>query len=121
MLKKFEVMLYVQDVSIIGDFFEKTLDAKIVKETSMIDGSISLKLSLLDQVEINLYTVSFVKKYSPMVSLEMPSLMFVVDDIDQVHDQVAKYAKDISTISVQGGQKVFSFADPEGHYFAVGN
>ncbi|MFC6323929.1 VOC family protein [Companilactobacillus baiquanensis] len=121
MLKKLELMLYVEDVSLIGDFFEKALDAKIIKKTEMVDNSISLKLSLLDQVEINLYTVEFVKKYSPMVSLEMPSLMFIVDDIEAIHEQVKKYAKDISTISTQGEQKVFSFADPEGHYFAVGN
>lgn len=121
MLKKFELMLYVDDVAMIGEFFEKALDAKIIGKTKMVDDSFSLKLSLLDKVEINLYNMEFVKKYSPMVSLEMPSLMFVVDDINAVHETVAKYAKDISTISVQGDQKVFSFADPEGHYFAVGN
>lgn len=114
-------MLYVNDVSVIGTFFKEALDAKIIKETKMVDDSVSLKLSLLDQVEINLYSIEFVKKYSPMVSLEMPSLMFIVDDVEKTHEQVGKYAKDISTISVQGDQKVFSFADPEGHYFAIGN
>ncbi|KRK80832.1 VOC family protein [Companilactobacillus nodensis] len=121
MLNKLEVMLYVKNVDLISKFFQDALGARLIKETKMIDGSFELKLSVLDQVNVNLYDIEFIKEYSPMVSLEMPSLMFLTNDIRDLHDQIEMYANTISEISAQGDQLVFNFSDPEDHYFAVGS
>ncbi|MFD1472019.1 VOC family protein [Companilactobacillus mishanensis] len=120
MLKKFELMLYVDDVELIADFFKDALNAEIIKKTKLQDGSFELKLKVLDQVNINLYNVDFIKNFSPMVSLETPSIMFLTDDVEATHEQISKYSKDVGDIMVQGCQKVFNFSDPEGHYFAIG-
>ncbi|APX71353.1 hypothetical protein M5C72_11390 [Companilactobacillus allii] len=120
MLQKLEVMLYVRNVDLIARFFEDALGATLIKETEMIDTSTEIKLSVLDQVNINLYDVEFIREYSPMVSLEMPSLMFLTNDIREVHDRIEMFANTISEISTQGDQLVFNFSDPEDHHFAVG-
>ncbi|WP_153455292.1 VOC family protein [Companilactobacillus mishanensis] len=113
-------MLYVDDVELIADFFKDALNAEIIKKTKLQDGSFELKLKVLDQVNINLYNVDFIKNFSPMVSLETPSIMFLTDDVEATHEQISKYSKDVGDIMVQGCQKVFNFSDPEGHYFAIG-
>jgi len=121
MLQKLEVMLYVRNVDLIAKFFEDALGATLIKETKMIDGSFEIKLSVLDQVNINLYDVEFIREYSPSVSLEMPSMMFLTNDVRDLHDQIEMYANTISEISAQGDQLVFNFSDPEDHYYAVGS
>ncbi|WP_125762832.1 VOC family protein [Companilactobacillus hulinensis] len=121
MLQKLEVMLYVRNVDLIAKFFEDALGATLIKETKMIDGSFEIKLSVLDQVNINLYDVEFIREYSPSVSLEMPSMMFLTNDVRDLHDQIEMYANTISEVSAQGDQLVFNFSDPEDHYYAVGS
>ena len=121
MFKRVELMLYVNDVDKVSQFWQEALNAKLLGEMELPDTTHTVKLSVLDQIHINLFSVKFIKKYSPNVSLGFPSLLLLTDDIDAVHKQVEKYSDTVSEISDQGGQQTFNFADPENNYIAVGS
>ncbi|WP_300559115.1 VOC family protein [Companilactobacillus sp.] len=120
-IKKFELMLYVKNVETIADFMENALDAKRLDKTDLPDNSSTIKLAILDQVNVNLFNIDFITKYSPSVSIEFPSIMLMTDDIEALYQQVQKYTDKISPITSRGEEKTFNFADPEDNYYAIGN
>ncbi|AKP66266.1 VOC family protein [Companilactobacillus ginsenosidimutans] len=120
MIKKFELMLYVNDVEKVSKFWQDALNAKELAKSPPPDGSSTVKHSVLDQVNINLFNIDFIKKYSPMVSLEFPSIMLMADDLENLHEQISKYSSEVSDISEQSGMTTFNFADPENNHIAIG-
>ncbi|WP_170999600.1 VOC family protein [Paucilactobacillus kaifaensis] len=115
-----QVMLYVNDVEKIATFFEQALDAKIIATNPLPEGFKQVTLAINDGAQISLFSVSFIKKYSPEVSLEIPSLMFLVADVNAARNKMLHFSSDVGEIVDNAGQPAFNFRDPEGHYFAIG-
>ncbi|EUJ26132.1 Glyoxalase/bleomycin resistance protein/dioxygenase superfamily protein [Listeria floridensis FSL S10-1187] len=98
---------------------KKTFEANRAAEQEMPDGSLMIKLDLANQFALCLFNQDFIKKFSPEVSLETPSIMLFSTEIEKLHAKISEQGFFISPISDEHGQKGFNFADPEGHYFAV--
>lgn len=120
MAGKLQVMLYVNDVDKIAAFFEQALDATCIATKSLPEGFKQVTLAINDGAQINLFAVSFIKKYSPEVSLATPSLMFLVADVPAARNKMLQFSSVVGEIMDNAGQPAFSFKDPEGHYFAIG-
>ena len=116
-----QVMLYVEKFNDTVEFFTEDLGFVILDEMELVEGfkSVTIAPSIDNETEIVLFDKKFIKKYSPEVSLETPSLMFNTTDIDQLYTELK--AKEITVSELVDMQKfrVFNFSDREGNYFAV--
>ena len=59
---------------------------------------------------------ALVEKFSPEVDLDMPSILFSVDDLDDAYQQLIDKHVNTSDIFELEGMRTFSFSDHEGHY-----
>lgn len=114
-MDKTRIMLYVDDVEKVVDFWQDYLNAQIVEIKTMPDGSKNVILSISDEVELAFFATAFVAANSPEVALSTPSLMFFSTAFEDLHHQIPG----ASEIVDQQGLLTFNFADPEGHYFVV--
>ena len=116
-----QVMLYVEKFDVAVEFFTEDLEFVILDEMELVEGfkSVTIAPSIDNETEIVLFDKKFIKKYSPEVSLETPSLMFNTTDIDKLYTELK--AKEITVSEVVDMQsfRVFNFSDREGNYFAV--
>ena len=116
-----QVMLYVEKFDVAVEFFTEDLEFVILDEMELVEGfkSVTIAPSIDNETEIVLFDKKFIKKYSPEVSLETPSLMFNTTDIDKLYTELK--AKEITVSELVDMQKfrVFNFSDREGNYFAV--
>lgn len=116
-----QVMLYVEKFDVAVEFFTEDLGFVILDEMELVEGfkSVTIAPSIDNETEIVLFDKKFIKKYSPEVSLETPSLMFNTTDIEKFYTELK--AKEITVSELVDMQKfrVFNFSDREGNYFAV--
>ena len=115
MIKQTQVMLYVTNVETNRDFWVHDFGAKLVGEAPLPDGAKQVTLAVNAGLQLVLFPLDFIKKYSPEVAANVPSLLFEVDDVHALHDRLPG-AGEIERV---GDQLTFNFADPDGHYFAV--
>lgn len=114
-----QVMLYVENVEESVKFWE-SIGFKVVGENALPEGFKSFEVKA-DKGETSfvIFDKEFIKKYSPMVSLETPSLMFNTDDIDALYNDFKEKGITVGELAEMPGMRVFNFADKEAHYFAV--
>ena len=94
-IKNTRVMLYVEDVKVIRDFFVTTLQAEVVAENPLPDDYLNINLKVSEQLELG----------------PVPSLMFFTEDFDALYEKLG-----------EGREKMndtFNFADPEGNYYVM--
>ncbi|MYV05044.1 glyoxalase [Furfurilactobacillus milii] len=115
MIVKNRIMLYVTNVAVCANFWHKYFRAEIAETNEMPDNSQNIVLRFTSALEISLFTTSFIKRYSPEVSLTTPSLMLFSDEFEQLH----KRLPNTGHIIVNNGVRTFNFADPEGHFFVI--
>lgn len=114
-----QVMLYVDNVEESVQFW-KTLDFKVVGENELPEGFKSFEVKPENgETSFVIFDKEFIKKYSPMVSLETPSLMFNTDDIDALYNSFKEKNVTVGELAEMSGMRVFNFADKEDNYFAV--
>lgn len=119
MTEGIEIMLYVNDVVKIRDFWKAAFGAEVFAEETMQDGSLNSNLRISDQVVLCLFNRKFVEKYSPEVSLEVPSLIFNTANIQESFTRIKSLGLDVGDVIDNKGQKLFNFSDPEGNYFVI--
>ncbi|WP_312040643.1 glyoxalase [Leuconostoc lactis] len=110
-IKNTRVMLYVEDVKVIRDFFVTTLQAEVVAENPLPHGYLNINLKVSEQLELGLFPKAFIAKYSPEVLGPVPSLMFFTEDFDALYEKLG-----------EGREKMndtFNFSDPEGNYYVM--
>lgn len=105
------VMLYVEDVQVISDFFVTTLQAEIVANEPLPEGYRTINLQITDQLTLGLFPKAFIAKYSPEVLGPVPSLLFFTDDFDALYAQLGDGRPQMNG--------TFNFADPEGNYYVM--
>lgn len=113
---KTRIMLYVSDVEKLTNFWEQTLNAKLVATIQLPKQYFANVLSVDETTELALFSNTFVQEFSPEVADNQPSLMFFVADLDAAHARI----KGATPIVDDAGTRAFGFPDPDGHYFALG-
>jgi len=58
-------------------------------------------------------------KMSPELDMTTPSLLFATSDLEKLHARLVAANVTVGEIVDMPGYRVFNFADPENHYFAV--
>lgn len=119
MLKKIEVMLYVNSVEKAAQFWKEAFGAVEIGVDTMPDNSISIKLMMTNDLNFRIFNKTFVANYSPEVSISTPSLMLYTEEINLLHERISRMGVQISPIQEFNGKLQFNFADYEDNYFAV--
>ena len=123
MFKKLQsVMVYVDDVEAAKEFWTTKFDF-VVKETIELPEDFKgYDLAPNDDAEtsMTLFSKDFIRKYSPEVSLETPSLMFEVENIEALYVECKTRGVEVGELVEIPGTKTFNFQDGQGNYFAVG-
>lgn len=115
MINKVRIMLYVDNVEKISQFWQEKLQAVVIETTNLPDNSKNIILKITDDVELSLFAKSFIKTFSPEVLDNKPSLMFFTNQFDELHNKLAPSVK----IMEVNKTKTFNFKDPEGNYFVI--
>ncbi|WP_048000152.1 VOC family protein [Lactiplantibacillus herbarum] len=115
MISKMRVMLYVDDVSVINDFWQQAIGATVVETLALPEQYQGIVLAVTDEIELALFPKAFIRKFSPEVLHGTPSLMLFSDAFKTLHQQIPG----AGAIVDNNGTLTFNFADPEGNYFVI--
>ncbi len=110
------IMLYVENINDALAFWQGIgFVGQIID-----DNSATIKPAADSQVTLNLYAKAFIREVSPEVVDNVPSLMFQANEFDALHAKVTAVSDAVGEIvEAPGLGRVFNFADPDGHYYAV--
>jgi len=114
-MNKTRIMLYVTDVDQTVNFWQENFALPIVATNALPDGSQNIVLQMNAGTELSFFSRDFIKKFSPEVLDDVPSLMFFSDNFDALHEKLAG----ATPIADNNGLPTFAFPDPDGRYFAV--
>lgn len=112
------IMLYVEDVEANADFWKHYLNFKEVERYDFGD-SISIVLAVSSTCNLQLFNIDFIRKNSPEVASNKPSLLFDISDFDELYARFKENNETVGEIIEMGGAKTFNFPDRDGNYFAV--
>lgn len=120
-MKLQSVMLYVKDQAQAVKFWTEVMQFEIKGESPLIEDYKSYEIAATKDSETTLvlFDREFIKKYSPEVTLDTPSLMFQVDDLDALYTRLKSMQITVGEVVDMPTGKVFNFSDYEGNYFAV--
>ncbi len=115
-----QLMLYVENQKEIRDFWVKHFDF-VVKNEVMNGDMYMIELSPHANAEatIILHNREQIMKMSPEIDMTTPSLLFATSDLEKLHARLVAANVTVGEIVDMPGYRVFNFADPENHYFAV--
>ena len=112
------IMLYVEDVEANDDFWKHYLNFKEVERYDFGD-SISIVLAVSSTCNLQLFNIDFIRKNSPEVASNKPSLLFDISDFDELYARFKENNETVGEIIEMGGSRTFNFPDRDGNYFAV--
>ena len=112
------IMLYVEDVAANADFWKQYLDFKEIERFDFGD-SISIVLAVNPACNLQLFDIDFIKKNSPEVASNKPSLLFDISDFDGLYARFKSNNETVGEITEMGGARTFNFPDRDGNYYAV--
>ena len=122
MIKKLQsVMIYVEDVEKAKAFWTEKLGFVVKEEIKLPEHFMGYEIVPSKNVEtsLTLFSKDFIKKYSPEVSLGLPSLMFEVEEIEKLYEVYKNNGVKVGELVEIPGVKTFNFQDGQGNYFAV--
>jgi len=116
-----QIMLYVNNQDEALDFWTEKVGFAVIAEENNGQGMRWIEIAPTKDAEttIILHNKEFVAKMSPGLNLGTPSLMFVVDNLDQLHSDLTNKNVKVGDIVTMPSGRVFNFADGEDNYFAV--
>lgn len=115
MISKTRVMLYVDDVERISNFWVNDFGAELTEQIELPEGFKGVVLTISPGTELELFAKEFIRKYSPEVLENVPSLMFFSENFEELYNRL----ENTGEIIVNNGVSTFNFQDPEGNYFVV--
>ena len=115
MINQVRIMLYVDDVIKISKFWQDKLAGKVIATEVLPDGSQNIILQLTRDVQLSLFSKEFIKKFSPEVITNHPSLMIFTTNFEELHQKLAAQTE----IMKINQTETFNFQDPEGNYFVI--
>ncbi len=116
-----QVMVYVDDVRKVADFWIQQVDFIEVNGAAIDEQYIFVELTPNEHSDTHLvlYDKAFVSRQSPELTLASPSILFSTYDIKTMHQTMKDRGVPVSDIQVIGGMTTFHFPDIEQNYFAV--
>lgn len=116
-----QIMLYVNDQDQAVHFWTEKLGFHVLAEEDNEQGMrwIEIAPSKDAETSIVLHNKAFISKMEPELNLGTPSLMFVSDDLDRLHNDLLTDQVTVGEIVAMPSERIFNFADCEGNYFAV--
>lgn len=112
------IMLYVEDVEANADFWKQYLDFEEIGRYDFGD-SISIVLAVNPACNLQLFDIDFIRKNSPEVASNKPSLLFDISDFDGLYTRFKENNEIVGDIIEMGGARTFNFPDRDGNYYAV--
>lgn len=117
---KTEVMLYVKDVEKSKEFWEK-IGYQVIEKRPTPENYKIYVMGENKNFSFNIIDEEMVKKYSPEVLINFPSILLRVEDLEEMHSKLKREKINVTEIQEFNGQKTFSVQDPEEHYIAIMN
>lgn len=116
-----QIMLYVNNQDEALNFWTEKLGFHVVSEENNGQGMRWIEIAPTKGAEtsIILHNKEIVAKMSPGLNLGTPSLMFIVENLDQLHSDFSNKNIKMGEIVNMPSGRVFNFADNEDNYFAV--
>lgn len=116
--KDFGLMLYVADVAAEKTFWSAA-GFVITSESEMMGfDTFDMKPHADSTVTITVFAKEFIQQVSPEVADNVPSILFEVDEIQDLHEKISALTDTCSPVT-EMPFKTFNFASPSGLYFAV--
>lgn len=115
-----QIMLYVTDMEMAVDFWEKQVGFKRV-EKQVQGGQVSYILAphVESDVQLVLHDKATVSQMNPELNVAAPSILMATKDIEKTYQEFIEKGITANPIANLGFMKVFNFCDKEGNYFAV--
>ena len=112
------VNLYVKEVEKEVDFFRSIGFLEI--ERHKMENSDSVVIAPLSDGNafLQIWDIEFIKKVSPEVANDKPSLLFTVDNIEEMNEKLKKITPTTSDLMEKKKKKAFNFQSPSGNYYA---
>ncbi|MCA0171913.1 VOC family protein [Bacillus sp. RAR_GA_16] len=116
-----QIMLYVDNQDEALAFWTEKVGFHHMAEENNSGGMrwIEIAPTLEGATSIVLHDKAFIAKMEPELNLGTPSLMFYTNDLDHLYESFKSKKITVGEIVSMPFGRVFNFADPEEHYFAV--
>jgi len=116
-----QVMVYVNNQDEAVKFWTEVVGFTVIAEEDNGQGMrwIEIAPSKDAETSIVLHNKEFVAKMEPELNLGTPSLMFIADNLEELHSHLTAKQIKVGEIIQLPGFRVFNFADFEENYFAV--
>ena len=112
-------MLYVSDVAAAAEFWKKVGLIEVSRQNLGETETVIFALTADGDARLQLFDIEFIRATSPEVADDVPSILFVVDDIETWHERVlAAGSSFVSEVQEMGGRKTFNFFDLDKKAFA---
>ncbi|MEG0328158.1 MAG: hypothetical protein RR565_09165 [Erysipelothrix sp.] len=113
-----EIMIYVDNEIENAKFFKQAFGGSLYEET-MFDESKKMTLVLEDSVSLVFFKRSFIEQVSPEVLSNRPSLLFQVENVEDVYRKITNLKQNVSELSYLESKRTFNFSDLENNYYAI--
>ncbi len=115
MINSVRIMMYVDDVQKVADFWQDYFNATIIETNKLEDGSTNLVLKVTENLEFSFFSKAFIAKYSPEVLDNKPSLVLSTTNFDGIEYALNQAVQ----VEIINGHRTFNFHDPEDNYFVL--
>lgn len=97
------------------DFWLQNFNTQLKEEIALPENYHAYIIEVMDSFELALFPLDFIKKYSPEVASNKPSVMFFTEALQELHAKLQGAGEIIES----KGTLTFNFPDPDGNYYVV--
>jgi lactoylglutathione lyase len=112
------VNLYVKDVEEEVKFFKSIGFLEIERHKMENSDSVVIAPLTDGNAFLQIWDIEFIKKVSPEVANDKASLLFTVNNIEEMHEKLKNLTDTTGDLMEANGKKAFNFQSPSGNYYA---
>lgn len=116
-----QIMLYVNNQEEAVNFWTEKVGFSVISEEDNGHGMKWFEIAPTKESETSfiLHDKELIAKMEPELNLGTPSLMFITENLDELHEDLSNKKIIVGEIVDMPSGRVFNFADSEENYFAV--
>jgi lactoylglutathione lyase len=116
-----QIMLYVNNQEEAVNFWTEKVGFSVISEEDNGQGMKWFEIAPTQEAETSfiLHDKELIAKMEPELNLGTPSLMFLTENLDTLHEDLSNKKITVGEIVDMPSGRVFNFADSEENYFAV--